>query len=254
MRNRLGGLNEHFFDLFLRALTFQPIRHVPEFVCKWLLEARPLGVQILQTINERINDLDHHRADVETRLAELDTIIARQNELQANIAKATQEANAICSRWTALRRDLERKADVLASLLDSPYFDEKEILRALLASIALLTAAEPPTVALFHWGDLDVGGWRILAHLRSQLGRVTPLAMDATTFDQFQTHAQKLNTIERDALTQLQSHVVVSDCAEMIQSMFAANRKLEQEVVDAERIIKILAELGGVGTGPSSSV
>lgn len=82
MRNRLGGLNEHFFDLFLRALTFQPIRNVPEFVQKWLLEARPLDVQILQNIKVRINDLDRHRADVETRLAELDAIIARQNEVR----------------------------------------------------------------------------------------------------------------------------------------------------------------------------
>lgn len=228
MRNRLGGLNEHFFDLFLRALTFQPIRNVPEFVQKWLLEARPLDVQILQTIKERINDLDRHRADVETRLAELDAIVTCQNEvrrlrdlcaaytilatrlrvieserllaqiddaiqertqkiecaereqsrcsaalngaradlkeadyqlrqsdvvrrreeLQSNIAKVTQEANAIHARWTALRRDLAREADALAPLLDSPYLDEKETLRALLATVAVLNPDEPPPDSL----------------------------------------------------------------------------------------------------------
>lgn len=228
MRNRLGGLNEHFFDLFLRALAFQPIRNVPEFVKKWLLEARPLDVQILQTIKERISDLDRHRADVETRLAELDAIVARQNEvrrlrdlcaaytilaarlrvieserrctqiesaihehaqriesaereliqvsaalngaradlkeaeyrlrqsdvvrrrdeLQKNIAEATQEANAIRVRWSGLRRDLAREADALASLLDSPYLDAKDMLRELLTTIAALTADEPPPDSL----------------------------------------------------------------------------------------------------------
>lgn len=228
MRNRLGGLNEHFFDLFLRALTFQPIRNVPEFVQKWLLEARPLDVQILQTIKDRINDLDRHRADVETRLAELTTIIARQNEvrrlrdhfaaytilaarlrviesdrrlvqiddalhehalsidradreqaqvtaalngartdlkeaeyqlrqsdvvrqrdeLQKNIAQATQEANTIRARWSGLRRDFTREADAIAPLVDSPYLDAKEILRELLASIAVLNSDEPPPDSL----------------------------------------------------------------------------------------------------------
>jgi len=230
MRNRLGGLNEHFFDLFLRALTFQPIRNVPEFVSKWLLEARPLDVQILQTIKERINDLDRHRADVETRLAELDAIVARQNEvrrlrdlcaaytilaarlrvieserrcaeienainehaekieraereqaqvsaalngaraalkeaeyrlrqsdvvrrrdeLQTNIAQATQEANTIRARWSELHRALTREADALASLLDSPYLDARgrETLRALLATITALNADEPPPASL----------------------------------------------------------------------------------------------------------
>ena len=82
MLNRLGGLNDRFFDLFLRALTFQPIRNVPEFVERWLLEARPLDVEVLQNIKERINDLNRAREDVEQRLAELQTIIARQNEVR----------------------------------------------------------------------------------------------------------------------------------------------------------------------------
>jgi uncharacterized protein YPO0396 len=82
MLNRLGGLNDRFFDLFLRALTFQPIRNVPEFVERWLLEARPLDVEVLQNIKERINDLNRAREDVEQRLAELQTIVNRQNEVR----------------------------------------------------------------------------------------------------------------------------------------------------------------------------
>jgi hypothetical protein len=100
--------------------------------------------------------------------------------------------------------------------------------------------AANPMLSFFHWGDLDVGGLRILAHLRSQIGNVTPLAMDADTFNQFQTHAQKLNAKERDALMQLQAHPGLTDGAEIIQRLIATNRKLEQEAVDAERVIKSL--------------
>lgn len=55
--NRLGGLNERFFDLFLRALTFKPISNIREFVEKWLLPAQTLDVGNLQRVQERLADL-----------------------------------------------------------------------------------------------------------------------------------------------------------------------------------------------------
>jgi hypothetical protein len=100
--------------------------------------------------------------------------------------------------------------------------------------------AANPTIAFFHWGDLDVGGLRILAHLRSQIGNVMPVAMDVDTLNQFQPHTQKLNTKERDVLRQLQAHPLLTDCAEIIQNLIATNRKLEQEAVDAERIAELM--------------
>lgn len=110
-------------------------------------------------------------------------------------------------------------------------------LMALLKNICTVN----PTVSFYHWGDLDVGGLRILAHLQSHVGNVTPLAMDADTFTQFQAHAQKLNAKERDVLIQLQAHSLLNDGVEVIQAMLSANRKLEQEAVDAERIVRWLA-------------
>jgi hypothetical protein len=98
-------------------------------------------------------------------------------------------------------------------------------------------------------GDLDVGGLRILAHLQNHLGKVTPIAMDVETFAQFQTHAQKLNAKEHDALILLQSHALLTDCSKVIQSMLAADRKLEQEAVGVERIVKVLAEFDLDGRG-----
>jgi len=49
-----------------------------------------------------------------------------------------------------------------------------------------------------------------------------------------------LNAKERDALMQRQAHPWLTDGAEIIQRLIATNRKLEQEAVDAERVIKLL--------------
>jgi chromosome segregation ATPase len=81
MLNRLGGLNERFFDLFLRALTFQPIRDIREFVEQWLLEARPLEVETLQRVVERLAQLRATTEQVEIQVAALNTIADQQFEV-----------------------------------------------------------------------------------------------------------------------------------------------------------------------------
>ncbi len=78
--NRLGGLNQRFFDLFLRALTFQPIRNIREFVEQWLLEPNTLDVHTLQSVVERLRDLERKAKDVEEQLKSLTAIIKTQDE------------------------------------------------------------------------------------------------------------------------------------------------------------------------------
>lgn len=80
--NRLGGLNERFFDLFLRALTFQPIRNINTFVEQWLLDARPLDVDALQKVVERLSQLQLTAREVEEKIAALRAIVAQQAEVR----------------------------------------------------------------------------------------------------------------------------------------------------------------------------
>jgi uncharacterized protein YPO0396 len=80
--NRLGGLHERFFDLFLRALTFQPIRNIREFVERWLLEDQPLAIEALQRVVERLAELGASAREVEEKLAALNDIVARQVEVR----------------------------------------------------------------------------------------------------------------------------------------------------------------------------
>ncbi len=74
MLNSLGGLNERFVDLFLRALTFQPMRNIREFVERWLLEEHPLEVENLQSVVERLEQLRATAEQVEDRLVRLEVI------------------------------------------------------------------------------------------------------------------------------------------------------------------------------------
>lgn len=80
--NRLGGLNERFFDLFLRALTFQPIRDINSFVEQWLLDARPLDVDALQKVVERLGQLRLTAREVEEKSTALRGIVAQQAEVR----------------------------------------------------------------------------------------------------------------------------------------------------------------------------
>lgn len=80
MLNRLGGLNERFFDLFLRALTFQPIRDIRGFVEQWLLEEKPLDLETLQRVVERFDQLRITTEHVEAQVSALQAIVDRQVE------------------------------------------------------------------------------------------------------------------------------------------------------------------------------
>jgi hypothetical protein len=99
-----------------------------------------------------------------------------------------------------------------------------------------------PALPLFHWGDLDAGGLRILAHLRSQLGDIVPLAMDTATFHAHRGQAQPLTTSDRAALTKLETHPLLVDCTQLITTLLETDQKLEQEAVSVEDLLETLRQ------------
>lgn len=99
--------------------------------------------------------------------------------------------------------------------------------------IQLLQAmrAAQTSLQFWHWGDMDVGGLRIFAHLRSQVDSMQPLGMDSETFESHRAYAQPLSQKERDSLLALASLPLLSDCFGLIDAMLAASQKLEQEAI-----------------------
>lgn len=118
LRNRLGGLHTRFFDLFLRALTFQPIRNIREFVERWLLEDKPLAIEALQRVVERLAELDASAREVEEKLAALGSIVERQAEVRRlrDLHAIWSLLSALLTRAAAAQRvvELERQAAEVA--------------------------------------------------------------------------------------------------------------------------------------------
>lgn len=91
-----------------------------------------------------------------------------------------------------------------------------------------------PGLSLWHWGDLDAGGLRILAHLRAKLGTIGALAMDVATLEAHAAAWQPLGAGDRAALAELRGNSALADCAALVDRLLAAGAKLEQEAVPAE--------------------
>lgn len=109
LRQSLGGLHERFFDLFLRALTFQPIRNIREFVERWLLDERKLEIETFQHRVERYGQLQREAALVEEKLTHLRNITEAQQEFRRlQTAQEEQRLLAILLRHEHEVRQLQR--------------------------------------------------------------------------------------------------------------------------------------------------
>lgn len=164
--NRLGGLNQRFFDMFLRALTFQPIRDINAFVEQWLLDEAPLNVDALQKVVERLTQLRITVRDVQEKINALQAIVKqqadvgtwrdrhaeylllaallRQEEAHRNVAALSQEhaelieaitkADEACATAEAARRGaVEAQLEAEVQLRQSDVIRRREELQKLIA-------------------------------------------------------------------------------------------------------------------------
>ena len=107
--------------------------------------------------------------------------------------------------------------------------------------LRMIRAAQP-SLPFYHWGDMDAGGMRILAHLRQSVGEVKSVGMDRATFDGYRSYAQALTAHDQANLEKLRSVPQLADCSDLIETLLAAGQKLEQEAVPVETILKLGSE------------
>jgi uncharacterized protein YPO0396 len=84
----LGKLPPRFLDVFVRALTFQPIRDIRLFVEQWLLDPSPLTLVDLNTVTERLADLRIQADRAEKQLVALQDIAQCRSQAQALVRQA----------------------------------------------------------------------------------------------------------------------------------------------------------------------
>jgi len=85
---------------------------------------------------------------------------------------------------------------------------------------------------------MDVGGLRILAHLRGQVEAIRPLAMEAGIFERHRAYAQPLTQRERDSLLALASSSLLRDCFALMDAMLVVGQKLEQEAIRPVEVLR----------------
>lgn len=109
------------------------------------------------------------------------------------------------------------------------------------ASPAVISLLRSLSLPLYPWGDIDVGGLRILAHLRSQLGVVEAVFMDSSTLEK-QRSLQSISEKERETLAVLHQEPLLLDCQALIDTMLERG-KLEQEALDIRDVAGLLGDL-----------
>jgi hypothetical protein len=97
-----------------------------------------------------------------------------------------------------------------------------------------------PHLAFYHWGDMDAGGLRILAHLRREIGDVIPLGMDTYWLEKTRAYSQTLSSNDRGGLERLQNHPLLTDCSILIHYLLTHNLKLEQEAIASQAVLQSL--------------
>src|SRR6266498_109243 len=110
MLDRLGGLNPRFLELFLRALTFQPIRNIGEFVERWLLQEKRLDTETLRQVKERLDQLSRASNEVKEKLGALREIIERQAEVRRLRDRHAEYTVLVCLLRVV---ELDRRAKAL---------------------------------------------------------------------------------------------------------------------------------------------
>jgi len=76
--NRLGGLNELFFELLSQALTFKPIFNVHDFMSQMVLPAFPIRLETMQSAQRNVQEVEALAEQVSTYIEELGKVVDQQ--------------------------------------------------------------------------------------------------------------------------------------------------------------------------------
>lgn len=92
-------------------------------------------------------------------------------------------------------------------------------------------AAEQNQAVIYHWSDIDLGGFRIFLRLKKEIFRdAKPLYMDAETLSKYRDRSMPLEKgAYRDSLIRCLADPEYSMFAEVISLMLSENIRLEQE-------------------------
>ena len=88
------------------------------------------------------------------------------------------------------------------------------------------------SIAYYHFGDIDAGGFKILVHLRNKTKiKFKPMNMDCETLLRYKDYGKKLSTNDIKEINRLLGIEEYSEFYPVLKSMLDNNIKLEQEII-----------------------
>jgi len=95
-----------------------------------------------------------------------------------------------------------------------------------------IAAAMPKNGAWLHWGDIDLGGFRMLLRLRTEiLPTVQPYRMNIPELQAYRDFTQPFSGDYAEKLQKLSEAALLSDCKASIDYMLMHKIRLEQEAM-----------------------
>ncbi|MCL2167275.1 MAG: DUF2220 domain-containing protein, partial [Clostridiales bacterium] len=95
-----------------------------------------------------------------------------------------------------------------------------------------IATAMPPECVWKHWGDIDYGGFLMLARLRREIRPdVTPYRMNQAELEQYSHFALPITKAYADKLESLLARPELADCTGCIEYILQKGLRLEQEAM-----------------------
>lgn len=138
LRNRLGQLNERFFDLFAKAFAFRPVGNIRDFVYSYVLDKEPLDVGAMRRTREEMERLSKIAARVEAQIGALRAMmqaderratLMRTLRLHDYLVRSAEREQALTT-WDAYERRQGALSEQLAALADQISGTEAQVREA----------------------------------------------------------------------------------------------------------------------------
>ena len=108
--NKLGRLNEKFFDLFPKALAFKPISNVKEFVYTYILEEKEVNIEALRENIRIYKEFEELLEEVKIKIFKLKEIRDKYYLLQSTDKTIkTHQYIVLLAEEESLKNDIENK-------------------------------------------------------------------------------------------------------------------------------------------------
>lgn len=105
---KLGSLGERFFSLFVKAISFKPITDIREFVYAYVLEERPINVEVMWENLQRYKEYSDLAAQTREKIEALAAIREKHGEIER------EKRKVLVQEYLIRRGTRDRAADELA--------------------------------------------------------------------------------------------------------------------------------------------